>query len=204
MEKAKKLEALYIKRSAIAKQAKNKLPNLESFLDKFQEPLEQCLIYCADTIQMDAVATILSQKGIATQKITAEESATVSKHFNGMSERDFIIDNFARGHLKVLLAMDCLDEGVDIPSARIGIIMASSGNAKEFIQRRGRLMRRAEGKNLAQIYDFCVLPSDTSSPAASKAISKVELSRIREFGAEAINSAEIDAIINQLEGDYIA
>jgi superfamily II DNA or RNA helicase len=86
--------------------------------------------------------------------------------------------------------MDCLDEGVDIRPARIGILLASSGNAKEFIQRRGRLMRRSEGKSLATIYDFVV--SQDSTDVLSLLTS--ESRRVHEFARDAVNRSEIEAL----------
>jgi superfamily II DNA or RNA helicase len=92
--------------------------------------------------------------------------------------------------------MKCLDEGVDIPSARIGIILASTTNPREFIQRRGRLLRRAKGKEFAEIYDMIVAPlfdeedqSDVLNHA--RKIMEKELKRADEFAKDATNAASI-------------
>lgn len=183
------LEALLIKRSNISKAAAAKIPALREILLNFPGKLTQCLIYCSDFNQMDSAGEILSELGIDAQRITGRESATKSAKYGNISERQHIIDNFAKGNLDVLLAIDCLDEGVDIPSARVGIILASSGNAKEFIQRRGRLMRTFPGKHVAQIFDICVLPNDNDE--LIKSIRDVELKRIEEFANDAINEQEI-------------
>jgi superfamily II DNA or RNA helicase len=158
-------------------------------LEQFSGQLSQCLIYCSDFNQMEDAGEVLNDLGIDAQRITGKESATKSAKFGNISERQHIIDNFAKGNLDVLLAIDCLDEGVDIPSARVGIILASSGNAKEFIQRRGRLMRTFPGKEIAQIFDICVLPNDNDE--LIKSIRDVELRRIEEFANDAINSEQI-------------
>ena len=89
--------------------------------------------------------------------------------------------------------MKCLDEGVDIPTARIGIILASTTNPREFIQRRGRLLRRYEGKEIAHIYDMIVSPIMTASAEseavkAARQIMQKELLRVGEFAKEARNS----------------
>ena len=96
----------------------------------------------------------------------------------------------------MLIAMKCLDEGVDIPSAQIGIILASTTNPREFIQRRGRLLRRAKGKNIAHIYDMIVAPEfdahDHSEVVASaRKIMEKELMRVDEFASDAVNSADV-------------
>jgi superfamily II DNA or RNA helicase len=192
------LQNLYIQRSNVIKSASQKISALRELLENFPRPLTQCLIYCADFKQLDQVASILSSLGIHTQKITGEENAHASTAFAGIAERTHIINNFADGHLNVLLAIDCLDEGVDIPSAQLGIILASSGNPKEFIQRRGRLMRPFNGKTMAEIYDFCVLPRDINDPVSTFAAGSVELKRILEFGRVALNASEIEDFVASL------
>jgi superfamily II DNA or RNA helicase len=185
------LQTLRNNRANIAKSAASKIPAVRDLLMNLPKPLEQCLIYCADFDQLNTVARILESMNIPTQQITGMESATASINFNNISEREHIIRNFANGNLGVLLAIDCLDEGVDIPSARIGIILASSGNEKEFIQRRGRLMRPFAGKHFAEIFDFCVLPINPMDPLASVSLVNVELSRIEQFAQDALNVNEI-------------
>jgi superfamily II DNA or RNA helicase len=192
------IEMLRIQRAAIAKSAAEKVPKLDELLDQFKEPLTQCIIYCSDTTQMTSVAEVLNSKGIFFQKITGEEGARSQTKYGNKSEREFYIENFARGQLDVLLAIDCLDEGVDIPSAEMGIILASSGNSKEFIQRRGRLMRNFPGKEFAKIYDFVVLPEDDSSAGPADALRKIEIKRILEFAEDAMNEEQIVETISHL------
>lgn len=92
--------------------------------------------------------------------------------------------------------MKCLDEGVDIPSAKTGIILASTTNPREFIQRRGRLLRRARGKEIAHIYDMIVAPEfDSNNQSevvnAARKIMEKELLRVDEFAANAVNTIDI-------------
>jgi len=189
------IQNLYIQRSNIAKSAESKIPALRELLTSFDRRITQTLIYCADFNQLRDVATVLNELGIQAQQITGEEDPTASRHFNFISEREHIIQNFGRGNLDVLLAIQCLDEGVDIPSAQIGIILASSGNEKEFIQRRGRLMRPFEGKTKAEIYDFCVLPENPSDPLADLGVVEVELRRIETFAEDALNSEQVKSLL---------
>ena len=95
-----------------------------------------------------------------------------------------------------LQAVDKLDEGVDVPAASIGIILASSKNRREFVQRRGRLLRRAPGKEKARIFDFVVAPdfpkkgNEEVASVAAKVIGS-ELERVVEFAQSAINSVSV-------------
>lgn len=195
------LESLYIKLADIAKSAENKLPALEQLLDRFSHKLEKCIIYCADSLQMEKIAVMLQSRNIDAQRITSNENAHPSKEYAGTSERQHILDNFENGLIDVLLAIDCLDEGVDIPAAKLGFILASSGNAKEFIQRRGRLMRTSVGKEFAEIYDFCVLPNGNSSDSAARKIISKELMRVTEFAEDADNSEDVKRMIIQVKGE---
>ena len=194
------IQNLYIQRAAVAKSAKSKIPALEVLLANLPRPITQTLIYCADFKQLEDAAKVLNSFGIQAQQITGQESASASHKFNYVSEREHIINNFAAGNLDVLLAIECLDEGVDIPSAEVGIILASSGNVKEFIQRRGRLMRPFRDKEKAKIYDLCVLPEDPNDPLSSLGLVDVEIRRIESFGADALNFEEVQAIVETVQG----
>jgi superfamily II DNA or RNA helicase len=94
----------------------------------------------------------------------------------------------------MLIAMKCLDEGVDIPPARRAILMASSGNPREYIQRIGRIIRRYPGKNESIIYDIVVIPSFESLPPDLREIEwkifQKEIKRYEEIAEIAINNAE--------------
>ena len=90
--------------------------------------------------------------------------------------------------------MKCLDEGVDVPSAETAIIMASTSNPREYIQRRGRILRRHKGKDLAIIYDMIVTMSDRQIRRLSTyeknleiQIMEKEAKRYREFAKDAKN-----------------
>ena len=189
------IQNLYIQRSNIAKSAASKIPALRKLLSTFDRKITQTLIYCADFNQLRDVTVVLNELGIQAQQITGDEDASASKRFKDVSEREYIIQNFAKGNLDVLLAIQCLDEGVDIPSAEIGIILASSGNEKEFIQRRGRLMRPFQDKTKAEIYDFCVLPENPEDPLADLGVVDVELRRIATFAEDALNLEEVEEFL---------
>lgn len=109
-----------------------------------------------DIRQIDAVTDLLGNKlGMEVSQFTSKES---------VEEREVLKREFSAGDtLKVLIAIKCLDEGVNIPKIKTAFILASTTNPKEYIQRRGRVLRLAEGKEYAEIYDFITLPYDTES-----------------------------------------
>ena len=201
-----RLEKLLFERAGVLKKAHQKLKSTVTLLDALGPEIKDCLIYCNDFEQLLSVAEILQNRGVTFQKITGEEGSSPERKFDMKSEREWILENFAKGRSQVLLAIKCLDEGVDIPSARIGIILASSGNPREFIQRRGRLMRRFPGKTKASIYDFLVAPSSKPDRPASLQeleIFRKELKRTDEFSGDALNSDEVNRIITKKLGEII-
>lgn len=188
------LERLWNLRSEIAKSADNKIHAFETLIDNLGKELTHALVYCADFDQMKKAQHVSRRHGIDTgARVTGLEGSSKSAYYKGLSEREHILRSFERGKHDVLFAIDCLDEGVDIPSAHLGVILASSGNSKEFIQRRGRLMRKSPGKNVSRIFDFVVLPPDSGG----ESLRATELRRVSEFGELAINSSEVKAKVEE-------
>ena len=190
-----RLLRLQEERASVLKKAHDKFSALERVLDSISN-LSGCLIYCSDREQIDDVIEIVSKRSITYRTFTGKEGTSPRSEFGGVSERDWILQSFEEGDVQALIAMKCLDEGVDIPSARIGIILASTTNPREFIQRRGRLLRRAKGKEFAEIYDMIVAPlfdeedqSDVLNHA--RKIMEKELKRADEFAKDATNAASI-------------
>ena len=126
------------------------------------------------------------------------------------AERELIKRDFAAANpYQAIIAIKCLDEGVNIPSIKTAFILASTTNPKEYIQRRGRVLRLAPGKPYAVIYDFVTLtrPLDEIDPynpdyRFERALAKRELQRIREFGTIAKNSSDSDELINDIESVF--
>ena len=131
-EMSEVLERLLIKRATLLNRAENKLTKLAELLIDQTDPLHHTLFYCAPG-RITPVLELLTNLGLRIAKFTAEESA---------AERQELLKMFASRHLQALVAMKCLDEGVDVPSTRTAYILASSSNPKEFIQRRGRILRQ--------------------------------------------------------------
>jgi len=101
--------------------------------------------------------------------------------------------------------MKCLDEGVDIPKTRAAIFCSSSGNSRQFIQRRGRILRKATGKNYAYIYDLVVVPPryrGVDDIKSDQTILKSELQRVIEFSDMAINKYESLQKLEEICNNY--
>ena len=92
-----------------------------------------------------------------------------------------------------MVAIRCLDEGVDIPCISHAIILASSQNPRQFIQRRGRVLRKADFKSKAEIWDMLVMPleDDEENESVQDTLTRAELLRALEFGEHAMNQHEI-------------
>lgn len=195
-------EKLLFERAAVVKMARQKIPALLNELKNRREPLDHALIYCHEMKQLDEVAEGLMSLDIVYQKITGEESNAPEAKYNGLSERDWILKHFGLGVTKILLAIKCLDEGVDIPAARFGYILASSGNPREFIQRRGRLLRPSPDKEFAEIYDFIVVPPpgrlSGDDVSEWRAIFAKETRRIEEIAADALNFDDVKIVLAKI------
>lgn len=121
------------------------------------------------------------------------------------TERKVLLRRFGTGNdLRVLVAMRCLDEGVDIPDARIGYLLASSSNPRQFVQRRGRLLRRAEGKVRAEIVDYLAVPP-AGAPVnfeIERRLLARELERANEFGKLSENYEATLELLRPLKDRY--
>lgn len=197
-------DLLCFKRQKIIQNASNKYAIFSKILDNIGE-IKHCLIYCSPE-QIESVQEILNERQIIQHKFTQQEGISHTKQYAGKSERENILEHFAKGTYQSLVAMKCLDEGVDIPQARTSIILASTGNPREYIQRRGRLLRRFPGKELATIYDIIVFPTldrrkKLISPLAEfeKKMVSLELRRYEEFANTSINTIECIKIIRDIE-----
>ena len=124
--------------------------------------------------------------------------------------RSLIKEQFSKKDINIVTAIKCLDEGVNIPAIKTAYILASSTNPREYVQRRGRVLRKFDGKDYAEIYDFITLPrplSDASSMSIDSLSSDVglvkrELKRIRDFADTASNFNEIYDIIEEINSIY--
>lgn len=206
-------KTLLIKRAKIVSGAQMKLSKLrELFQDK--KNTNYNLIYCGATHvedeingdevrQIEEVVDILkNEMNMKVAKFTADET---------IGERKNIIDNFTNGEsIQAIIAIKCLDEGVNIPAIQNAYIMSSSGNPREFIQRRGRVLRRYKGKDFAYIYDFITLPRDLNNVPlvdnnilkSDYSLIKKEIRRAMEFAQLAINKYQAIEILEDIQKMY--
>lgn len=194
------LKLYTIFRKQIITRAENKYRCLEDILDSM-ESYDHTLVYCSPDSpeQMQRVQRILNGRGVVQSRFTGQE---------GTEERKELLESFASGYHQMLVAMKCLDEGVDVPSTRTAILLASSGNPKQFIQRRGRVLRKAEGKDKAVIFDVIVVPTldgplDEEALELERRILRKELQRYDEFAGIALNSVHALNKIGPIKRRYL-
>lgn len=226
-----KLKMLLLARKRIIHKAKNKLTVFEKIIrDRIKEKgnLNYTLVYVPEgnkpdyldnyeksddlTTDMDAEHLI----DIYTKVVTSiDERVTVRKFMSGQKDREIILNDFATGKLQVLTSMKCLDEGVDVPRSELAIFCASTGNPRQFIQRRGRVLRTHPDKQMAYLHDLVVAPEvnpESSSYKMEQSLLKGELARVNNFAllSENPSYSEIELrevlehyALNLYNNDYI-
>ena len=207
-------KTLLVKRARIIAKCESKITKLLLEIEPFKND-HNILIYCGavkydeptyddstDEIkQISLVAKKLySLYGMKTCKFTSEESP---------AQRKTIKSDFMQKKIQSLIAIRCLDEGMNIPGIKTAFILASSTNPKEYIQRRGRVLRLDGEKQFAVIYDFITLPyalgeEDTTSEFHKFDVSLVkrELDRIQEFSRISLNANDNYHLIDMLKNNY--
>ncbi len=191
-----KVMPLLIRRSRLLASATEKLPALQRIVEEMKGRVEKAIVYCGDgrvedpideqqRRQIESATRLLGKEvGLHVRRFTYEEDA---------EEREGILEQIQKGGLDAVVAIRCLDEGIDLPDVRLGFLLASTSNPRQFIQRRGRLLRRAPGKDHAVIYDFIVQPPDFGGDWSDAAFNterrlfQRELSRILDFCKTAKN-----------------
>lgn len=195
------VERLLFERARLVGSARNKLAALEEAIEPYRKA-SHSLVYCADRFgevsQLDEVVRLLGlHLGMRVASFTTSECR---------SERSSIIERFGTEELQVVAAIRCLDEGIDIPAIRRAFILASSQNPRQFIQRRGRVLRHSPGKESAEIFDFLVSPPDFSDDPATWNIERRlvgrELMRAIELCEASTNTADAMAVLRPLRKRY--
>jgi superfamily II DNA or RNA helicase len=203
-ESDERLKALLMRRARLIGAAANKLPALHGLLQEQGKVEPYSLFYCSDgrtTIDVEdddsgeaaledsvtakqrhAVAQLLMKAGVNVSPFTSDENRW---------QRREILSQFKRGETEALVAIRCLDEGIDVPACRTAYLIASSRNPRQFIQRRGRILRRAEGKDYAKIYDFVVVLPSGSLPMdqVGSDFLRNELVRVADFARNSLYPA---------------
>lgn len=214
-EKNPAIERLLLQRARIVAGAHNKVEKLLEVIEPYKND-SHILVYCGatkydredidDTSQVKQIQEVTKQLyekyAFKVRKFTSSESK---------ADRQEIKQMFAEGNdLQVITAIKCLDEGVNIPAIKTAFIMASSTNPKEYIQRRGRVLRKFEGKAYAEIHDFITIPRaieniscvDLNERKVELGLVKKELVRMMDFAETANNPKETDELRSILLNAY--
>ena len=168
-----RIQMKLLSRARIVKQAANKIPLALEIIKKYYKDEQRWIIYCDNQRQLGDILSLLLDNGFNAYEY----------HSDMDGDRNETLSYFGK-YGGILVSIRCLDEGVDIPSTTHALILASSKNPREFIQRRGRILRRYPEKYFAQLYDAIIMPeiSFDDEEDASNSIVMAELSRAIQFG----------------------
>jgi len=213
---------LLLKRKRIIHKASNKASAFEQIIkERLQNEgsLKYTIVYVPEGNKPDDASADIFDK---TETIETDEDSehiinqftsivrdvdphiVVRKFTSDSTDRDEILKGFANGTIDVLTSMKCLDEGVDVPRSEFAIFCASTGNPRQFIQRRGRVLRMHPDKKFAIIHDLVVIPQpniDEGCYNLEKSLVETELRRVKDFTLLSENCHDtlnaIDNILNQ-------
>jgi superfamily II DNA or RNA helicase len=188
-EMQESLQTLLFKRTALIEQTESKIQVLDTLISKNGQVNKALFFASAGSRnpninpegekQLDKINAILLSHSINFHQLTSEES--------GKGHSQEIQTKFARNEYQAISSMRVLDEGVDLPMAETAYLVGSSKSAREWIQRRGRILRNHPGKELAVVHDFVTVPFDSSNKDGQWII-KSEAERITEFTMDSLNS----------------
>lgn len=185
-------------RSRLLGSAQNKLKKLEELTSNISDEEKSHTLFYAgegkpygeteeeDINVIDQVSKVLNRNGWKTSQFTGGVSR---------NERKFLMSAFKDKTIDGLVAMKVLDEGIDVPACKAAYILASTKNPRQYVQRRGRILRKSKNKHLSTIFDFVVLPAN-ESPASQK-LKLSEAERINDFALLAVNKLEIEQLIEE-------
>lgn len=182
-EEEERLKSLLIRRARVVNNAENKLDWLRHKLaPQAPEELQHTLVYTGEDLFPRILKMLGEELRIPVHSFTGQESAR---------KRAALLEQFDAGRIKILVAMRCLDEGVDVPATKTAYFLSSTTNPRQYIQRRGRVLRTAPGKVKALIHDTVVVPTaigySTGTEMEARALGS-QLARVEEFAELASNS----------------
>ena len=171
---------------------------IDEILNNIKED-DHFVVYCGDGRLFDdntgeeirhiqSIKRVLTAHGYKASQFTAQEN---------MNDRMELVDAFNKGEISSLAAIRCLDEGINIPSIKSALILSSNDDYREFVQRRGRILRTYGAKEYANIYDVIVLPS-----AEMTGWAKIEFRRFHEYAKLALNWNELESVLNDYLFEY--
>ena len=200
LEDNQSLQAVLFKRARLIGTAREKLDLLVDLFKRESDP-SHSLVYCSDGStglddegerHVDATTEQLRNEcGLTVERFTARED---------QAERERLLSAFEAGDIPVLTSIRCLDEGVDVPATRTAYLLASTSNPRQYVQRRGRILRQHTDKKFAVIHDFITVPDTTRHPEvlsddqydAERTLIRKELERVTTFAESARNHPDAD------------
>ncbi|HEY0669518.1 MAG TPA: helicase-related protein, partial [Sphingobacteriaceae bacterium] len=212
------VEKLLLKRKRIIHKAENKLLTTQRILrSRFEKDnnLNYTFVYVPegklpeDLVEESEGEDDVKIINLYTKAIgEIDDSIMVNQFISGMFDRNEVLEQFKVGKIQVIASMKCLDEGVDIPRAEHAIFCSSTGNPRQFIQRRGRILRKHAQKDIAIIHDLVVVPDLTESNVNSdtfkteRSLVEKELERVMYFASLAINPYETERVFEEVCEHY--
>jgi superfamily II DNA or RNA helicase len=206
---------LLLQRKRIIQKAYHKLEATQKILkERFDEKghLKYSFVYVPEgfstendaTSEDEVDARLLHEYVEAIAQI--DPSVSVESFTSQTNDREALLKSFKLGNVQVLAAMKCLDEGVDIPRTELAIFCASTGNPRQFIQRRGRVLRTHGDKHLATIHDLIVVPFSAINQSAAnndtfsmeRSLVRKELERVAHFASLSINEYHTHQVLEQI------
>ena len=210
------IEKKLLERKRIIHKASNKIDAFKVILkSEFEKRknLKYTLIYVPEgiethydeidfSIESDDENRLINEYTKAVSQI--DDTVMVKQFTANSTNRDEILKNFEESKIHVLTSMKCLDEGIDVPRSELAIFCASTGNPRQFIQRRGRVLRLHKDKIHATIHDLVVVPeiSDQHTFEMEKGLVKKELERVVDFANLAMNKIDTYATLKSILDFY--
>ncbi len=187
--------------------AEEKMTHIRTIFSEVEEK-DHLIIYCSDgklfyhtpdhkkleLRHLEYMLKLINRSLIEQSSTYRATKFTASEDNNTRME---LIDRFNKGYDHIMVAIKCLDEGINIPSIKAALILSSNDNYREFVQRRGRILRLFKGKNIAHIYDVIVMPS-----VLTRSIAEIELRRFYEYARLAKNKNVLIPLLEEKMGEY--
>ena len=211
------LKKLLMIRSSIINKAENKLPAFKRVVENIHTTkgtLEYMLVYAPEGSLPEELQEVY-EDDVEDMKIINEYTKVirdvapnvfVSQYTSSTKDRPSILKKYSSGEINVLTSMKCLDEGVDVPRSEFAIFCSSTGNPRQFIQRRGRVLRKHPDKTMATIYDLVVVPKINMNNEhdnfesyynVNRKLLKKEVKRVYDFSYLALNSTYTDDLLKE-------
>lgn len=195
------LNFLLNERASLIGSAEEKFNGLPTTLQEISETagLDHLLVYCGsgttedENLSTGSIRDIERAQNISLQSMTLNSGRITANERRPLRKQ--ILNSFENGTLDAVFAIKVLDEGFDMPGIKSALILASSRNERQFIQRRGRVLRKSTGKRLAYIWDYLVCGDEVMSNQLSDELAKHELNRVVEFARLALNFEDLKTFL---------